>query len=207
MRARLALCLAVLALLGAACGGGDGGDAAAPDTATAPAETGGGGAATETAPELTTCSATDHGLTLPKQDLPPAVAEVRERIFAAVSECDLAELEKIALEKGEGFNYSFGEQGGSPAAYWQQLELNAADSPMYVLALILTMSVTRNEAGAYAWPAAYSENPTDAAWQEIVDAVLYTPQEIDQMRAAGSYTGWRTAITEDGDWQFFVEGD
>jgi hypothetical protein len=206
MRRLFALGVALLVLLvAAACGGGggDGDDAAAPETATAPADT-----AVESVPELTTCSATDHGLTLPKQDLPPPVAEVRERIFAAVSECDFAELEKIALEKGEGFNFSFGaSQGDSPAAYWRQVELNAADSPMYVLALILTMSVTRNEAGAYAWPAAYSENPTEAAWQELTDAVLYTPTEIEEMRKAGSYTGWRTAITAAGDWQFFVEGD
>ena len=204
MRRLFVIGFAALALLGAtSCGGGDGEDAAAPETATAPAGTG-----AESVPELTTCSATDHGLTLPKQELPPAVAEVRERIFAAVSECDFETLEEIALEKGEGFNFSFDESAGdSPAEYWRQLEASAADSPMYVLALILTMSDARNEAGAHTWPGAYSENPTDAAWQEIIDAVLYTPQEIDQMRAAGSYTGWRTAITPDGDWQLFVKGD
>jgi hypothetical protein len=28
------------------------------------------------------------------------------------------------------------------------------------------------------------------------------------MRESGTgYTGWRTAITADGDWQFFVAGD
>jgi hypothetical protein len=27
------------------------------------------------------------------------------------------------------------------------------------------------------------------------------------MKAAGSYLGYRTAITADGDWQFFVAGD
>jgi hypothetical protein len=202
MRRPFVIGLAVLTLLGAtSCGGGDGEDAAAPDTATAPADTG-----AAPVPELTTCSATDHGLTLPKQELPPAVAEVRERIFAAVSECDFEALEKIALEK-DGFEFSFDEAGDSAAAYWSQLEANAADSPMYVLALILTMSTARNEAGAHTWPGAYTENPSDAAWQEIIDAVLYTPQEIDQMRAANSYTGWRTAITADGDWQLFVEGD
>jgi hypothetical protein len=203
MRRPFVIGLAVLALLGAtSCGGGDGDDAAAPDTATAPADTG-----AASVPELTTCSATDHGLTLPEQELPPAVAEVRERIFAAVSECDLEALEEIGLEK-DGFEFSFDESAGdSASAYWSQLEANAADSPMYVLALILTMSTARNEAGAHTWPGAYTENPTDAAWQEIIDAVLYTPQEIDEMRAANSYTGWRTAITADGDWQLFVEGD
>jgi hypothetical protein len=27
------------------------------------------------------------------------------------------------------------------------------------------------------------------------------------MKEQGSYLGWRTAITADGDWQFFVAGD
>jgi hypothetical protein len=214
MRSLLATGSAAVALVlgAAACGGSDGEDEAAPETAaetsTAPAETGTAPAPAETVPELTTCSATEHGLTLPKQELPPAVAEVRERIFAAVSECDFDGLEEIALEKGEGFTYSFGEQGASPAAYWRSLELNAADSPMYVLALILTMPVTRTEGGGYAWPSAYSENATDADWQALIDAVLYTPTEIETMREGGSgYTGWRTAITAEGDWQLFVEGE
>lgn len=215
MRSPLATGLvAVLLVLGSVgCGGSDGDGAAAPETATGaettgPAETSTTGTQTETVAEPATCSATDHGLTLPKQDLPPPVAEVRERIFAAVSACDFAGLEEIALEKGEGFTFSFGEQAGSPAAYWRNLELNAADSPMYVLALILTLPVTRNESGSYAWPSAYNENPTEADWQALVDAVLYTPTELEKMREGGTgYIGWRTAITADGDWQFFVTGD
>jgi hypothetical protein len=205
MRRPLCIGLAILVVLGlAACGGGgDGDDAAAPETATAPIDT----SVQETVPELTTCSATDHGLTLPKQDLPPPVAEVRERIFAAVSECDFAELEKIALEKGDDFNFSFDATQDSPAAYWRQVELNAADSPMFVLALILTMPVTPTDAG-FAWPSAAGQKPTEADWQALLDNVLYTQQEVQSMRAAGTgYTGWRTTITADGDWQFFVEGD
>jgi hypothetical protein len=210
MRRPLAIGLAFLVLVGlAACGGGDGDDAAAPETATAPADTATAPAdtAVESVPELTTCSATDHGLTLSKQELPPPVAEVRERIFAAVSDCDFAELEKIALEKGDDFNFSFDATQDSPAAYWRQVEQNAADSPMFVLALILTMPVTRTDAG-YAWPSAAGPKPTEADWQALLDNVLYTQQEVQTMRAGGTgYTGWRTTITPDGDWQFFVEGD
>jgi hypothetical protein len=208
MRTPLAFVLAAVVLVvGASACGGDGDDTAAPETATAPVETGAGGG-TETAPELTECSSTDHGLTLPEQELPPAVAEVRERIFAAVSECDVAELEKIALEKGESFTYTVGEAGESPAAYWTDVELNASDSPMYVLALILTMPVTRTADGGYAWPSAYGEKPTEADWQALLDAVLYTQQEVNTMRGSGSgYTGWRAGITADGDWEFFVEGE
>ena len=78
---------------------------------------------------------------------------------------------------------------------------------MRALATILTLPYTRNESGSYAWPTAYSENPTEEAWQALVETGLYTQEQIDQMKTAGSYLGWRTAITADGDWQFFVAGD
>jgi hypothetical protein len=78
---------------------------------------------------------------------------------------------------------------------------------MRQLATILTLPPTRNESGSYAWPTAYDESPTDADWQALVDAGLLTQEQVDQMKAAGSYLGYRTAITADGDWQFFVAGD
>ena len=42
----------------------------------------------------------------------------------------------------------------------------------------------------------------------LVDAGLYDAAAIDQMKTqATGYLGYRTAITADGDWQFFVAGD
>ncbi len=82
--------------------------------------------------------------------------------------------------------------------------------PMRALATILAMPFTRNETGSYAWPTAYEESPTDEAWQALVESGLYPQADIDAMRTgagAGGYLGYRTAITADGDWQFFVAGD
>ena len=82
--------------------------------------------------------------------------------------------------------------------------------PMRALATILAMPFTRNESGSYAWPTAYEESPSDEAWQALVESGLYSQAEVDQMRSptgAGGYLGYRTAITADGDWQFFVAGD
>ena len=79
---------------------------------------------------------------------------------------------------------------------------------MKTLATILTLPHTRNESGSYAWPSAYSESPTDADWQALAEAGVYPQEQLDQMREAGvGYLGYRTAITADGDWQFFVAGD
>jgi hypothetical protein len=164
---------------------------------------------TETAtpePEVD-CSTAGLRTTLPDQDLPAPVAEVREEIFGAAIACDYNELERLALEQGEGFTFSYGGET-SAADYWRELEESGTDDPMRTLVTILSLPFTRNESGSYAWPTAYQESPTEADWQALVDAGLYTQDEIDRMKTQGTgYLGYRTAITADGDWQFFVAGD
>jgi hypothetical protein len=200
--ARLLLAaLLVLALAG--CGSGDGSDDAASTQPTTVTQT-----VTETEsvaqePEVK-CSTAGLRLTLPEQDLPPAVADVRKRIFDAAIACDYDTLEQIALEKGAGFTFSYGT-GTSAAEHWRTLE-ESGEGPLSVLALILVMPYTRNETGSYAWPTAYQESPSEADWQALVDAGLYSQPQVDAMKRGG-YVGYRTAITADGDWQFFVAGD
>jgi hypothetical protein len=154
------------------------------------------------------CAAAELNRVLPEEDLPQPVADVRQRVFDAALACDYEALEEIALEQGEGFTFSYGAgPDDSAAAYWRELEESGAEQPLRVLATILTLPHTRNESGSYAWPNAYSESPTDEAWQALVDAGLYTQEELDPMKAGGMYLGYRTAITAEGDWQFFVAGD
>lgn len=206
MTRRLAL-VAALVFVTAGCGSTDGTEDAG---STQPATV------TETVTETETvtaepevkCSTASLRLTLPEQDLPPEVADVRERIFGAAVACDYESLEEIALEKGAGFTFTYGE-GTSAAEYWRMLEESSTDEPkpLRTLATILTLPYTRNESGSYAWPTAYQESPSEADWQALVDAGLYTQEQIDSMKAGGSYLGYRTAITADGDWQFFVAGD
>jgi hypothetical protein len=200
--------LAALALAG--CGFGDSDETSAPATVTvtetvtttAPAETETGPA--EPAGE---CSAAGLDLTLEEQDLPEAVAGVRQRLFDAATACDYEALASLAGE--EGFTFSFGG-GDDPAAYWREVEEEGTSEPLPLraLATILTLPPTRNEAGSYAWPDAYSESPSDEAWQALVDAGLYTEEQVELMRTQGTgYLGYRTAITPEGVWQFFVAGD
>ena len=200
------LLLAALALALAGCGSDDADETAAPQPVTVTeTET-----VTETAPSPpqlgSQCSTAGLRLTLPEQDLPPEVADVRERVFGAAVACDYVMLEQIALEQGEGFTFSYGG-GASAAEHWRMLEESGAEEPMRILATILTLPYTRNESGSYAWPTAYQESPSEADWQALVDAGISTQEQVDQMKAAGSYLGYRTAITAEGDWQFFVAGD
>jgi len=170
--------------------------------------------ATETAPPPqagATCSTSTIRATLPEQDLPEPVSELRRAIWGAAIACNYEELERLALERGEGFTFSYGG-GTSAAEFWRGVEDAGTERPlpMRALATILAMPFTRNESGSYAWPTAYEESPTDEAWQALVDSGLYSQAEVDQMRdalGAGGYLGYRTAITAEGDWQFFVAGD
>ena len=201
----------VLAFAVVGCGSDDGDETAAPVTVTETVTATTTETVTEPAEPEVECSTSGLRLTLPEQDLPPAVADVRERIFAAAVACDYETLEEIALEQGEGFTFSFGASG-SPADYWREREeagdAESGPKPMFALATVLTLPSTRNESGSYAWPSAYDESPSDADWQAIVDAGLYTQEQVEQMQAGGTgYLGYRTAITPDGDWQFFVAGD
>ena len=203
---RIVALLAVAAVL-AGCGS-ESDEAAAPQPVTVTVtET-----ETETLPPPTTtepetgCSTSTVRTTLPEQELPGAVASVRQRIFDAAIACDFDSLQQIALEQGEGFTFSYGAET-SAADFWRGLE-ESGETPLLDLVRIISIPHTRNETGSYAWPSAYDETPAHEDWQALVDAGLYTQTEVAEMKAQNTgYLGWRTAITAEGDWQFFVAGD
>ena len=153
-----------------------------------------------------TCSTSGLRLTLPEQELPAEVTDVRKRIFDAAIACDYDTLQQIALEKGAGFTFSYGGEADA-SDYWRTLEEEGTEKPMRALGDDPHAAVHAQRVRLYAWPTAYSERPTEEAWQALVDAGLYSQEQIDTMKTGGSYLGWRTAITADGDWQFFVAGD
>jgi hypothetical protein len=153
----------------------------------------------------TSCSASGLSVKLPAQRLPAKVSAVRTRIAKAAVRCDYAALQRIAYER-DSFTFSYGNER-SAAAYWKQQERHG-DRPLARLVKILRLPVTRNEAGAYAWPTAYTTHPKAKDWDALVRAGVYTRTEVNRMRKGGNvYYGYRTAITRSGDWQFFVAGD
>ncbi|MBI4172425.1 MAG: hypothetical protein HY511_06670, partial [Actinobacteria bacterium] len=112
-------------------------------------------------------------------------------------------LQAIALEGEPGFTYSYGGET-SAADFWRGEE-ERGGRPLAILVQILAMPHTRNEAGFYAWPTAYSEQPTAEAWNDL--EAVYSRDEINAWRDFGSYLGHRVGITPAGEWQFFVAGD
>ena len=149
-------------------------------------------------------------LTLPEQDLPSAVADVRKRVFDAAMACDYDTLEQIALEKGAGFTFSYGS-GTDASEYWRDLEENSTATPKPMRALADDPDAAASPATSRA--PTPGPPPTTRTRPRTTGARSSTPgstdaEEIDQMKTQGTgYLGYRTAITPDGDWQFFVAGD
>ena len=92
---------------------------------------------TQTVPEEpeVKCSTAGLRLTLPEQELPPEVADVRERIFGAAVACDYETLEQIALEKGEGFTFSYGSGDFGCRRTGGSVEEAGTERPLPMLAL------------------------------------------------------------------------
>jgi hypothetical protein len=141
-----------------------------------------------------------------QSDLPTPVAETRGALLAAIGAGDYEALRPL-IDPAH-FTYSFGD-GGDPIAYWKDIEANSDERPLEILGAILSMPFTRTEAG-YAWPFALVRDPASLSPDELrMLSTVYPNIEgaVDSWIAYGGYIGWRTGISRDGSWQFFVAGD
>lgn len=134
--------------------------------------------------------------------LPSRVAAMRRAIVAAATACDYEELQDLALAGTPSFTYTFGLES-TPAEHWRSLE--ARGEPVLAeLVAILDVPFTR-ERGTYAWPSAFTENPTEKDWEAL--RPVYSEEQIESFKRFGAYVGYRVGITRRGDWTFFVAGD
>jgi hypothetical protein len=190
-----------LLLLAVACGSDEGSPIAAGASSTTTSTT-----TTSAPPAAATCSTSGLRITLADQDLPDAVASKRKAIFDAAVACDY---DALAAEAGPQFNFTFGDGDAGPAAYWKAREADD-EQVLKVLVQVLNLPhVDRRlpDGGARytSWPSADQDVRTQADWDALQG--IYTEAQVEQFQAADSYTGYRTAITESGDWMYFVAGD
>ena len=159
-----------------------------------------------TAVPTETCSTAGIRVTLADQDLPDAVAAKRKAIFDAAVACDYDALGKLV---GPQFNYTFGDATGGPAAYWKSQE-DAGQPVMKSLVQVLNLpNVARQqpEGGAKytSWPSADQDVRTQADWDALKG--VYSDEQVAAFQKDDLYTGYRVAITDSGDWMYFVAGD
>jgi hypothetical protein len=151
------------------------------------------------------CPSLDQAVPQPVEGLPEAVAETRDAIVAAARSCDLELLERLA---GERFSSSFGGAGSENLSIWNDKGLE----PTVTLLDLLDMShatIPGPAGDIYVWPAAYSYETWEQVTEEEMDelARIHSEGEFDSFGAAGTYLGWRTGISENGEWMFFIAGD
>jgi len=214
---RVLLTLAALALLVAGCSDGDSdktvtadqtstSEAAMTDTSASSTETTAADSSTTTSIVDTECSASGVERPGPQPELPSAVAERREAILTAALICDL---DALAILTSPSFTASFG--GGDPKDVWIADE-DSGYEPMRALVEILRLAPTPTEAADgvfFLWPPAFTYD----TWEEVPEAdrealrVLYNDSDFEGFAQFGGYIGYRTGITEDGTWTFFVAGD
>lgn len=156
------------------------------------------GTASIAAPETTNAS------------LPEPVARTRQAILAAASAGDLAGLGKLLRpESRGGFNYTFGPafEGGA-VAYWQDEEDKGLGHPLADLQRILQLPPARVDT-LYVWPYLFSRDLNTLSDEELhqlrqLEGGLSLVGMVD---SEGNYLGPRTAITDRGEWIYFVSGD
>lgn len=159
----------------------------------------------DTAPAAS-CSAQGAPIPEPAPGLPDAVADIRDDIASAASNCDLATLEAIG---GDRLRTSFGGGGVENLRLWEEEGNGQLDTLVHILAMSHGVVEFDDGDTIYVWPAAFSHD----SWDDISDDELaelnaiYTAQELDQLAGFGSYAGWRIGIDQEGNWLFFVAGD
>jgi len=138
-------------------------------------------------------------------DAPEPVVTTAQLLLDSAMACDSAALVSLATQDDTAVSF-----GGVTVE--EALGLPDVEGRYLVLAALLSGTdpgvFDTEEGQQYRWPAASVEStPSDAQWQQVVDAGIYTQGDVDQMRAGDGYTGWRVGIATDGTWQFFIAGD
>lgn len=152
------------------------------------------------------CSAAELDIEIPPfEDIDEPASETARLLLDAALHCDEQVLFTVADESGTQLTFGALEPG-------QMFGLPERDTPYYaILAKLLGRTgpaqITTDEGTIWAWPAAFANPDVDSNWQRLVDADLYTQEEVEEMRKLDGYLGWRIGIATDGTWQYFVAGD
>ena len=159
--------------------------------------------ATPRDPAAAECSAGDLVVAqVQPEGVSEAAAETWNAIRNAAMACDYDALAALA---GDEFTYSYGG-GDDPAGFWAEAEARGDDDPMAKLVQITGTEVAVDDAGNYVWPAVHVRPEDEDAWMALEG--IYTTDLLDEWREAGTgYLGYRTAISPEGAWLYFVAGD
>lgn len=145
--------------------------------------------------------------------LPEPVKRMRNLIIEAVKSGDIEALRPLIGSGSEGTLLSLGGVEGDPIAF---LKEGYSDSDgqelLAILEEVLNAGYVHLDAGKpeelYVWPyfVAVPLERLDPR-QRVELFKIVTAYDYEEMKASGAYTFYRTAISPDGHWEFFVAGD
>lgn len=143
-------------------------------------------------------------------DAPAVVVAKWQALVAAVSTCDFDGLEALASPT---FSVLFGSYGVDQFRKWEEEGEPQMGTLLHLLSMtpaVIDYSHAPGVPDHYVWPAAFAYDNWQDVPAELVEELhaIYTEGELDEYFGTfGAYAGWRTSITESGDWMFYTSGD
>lgn len=145
--------------------------------------------------------------------LPFPARRMRELLIEAARSGDIEKLRPLIGKGDSATQLALGGADGDPIDYLKSL---SGDQQGYeILAMleeVLEAGFVRLDAGTeaelYVWPYFFATPLARLTPQQRVELYrLVTHGDYEDMKAFGAYNFYRTAITPQGKWQFFVAGD
>ncbi|WP_336057224.1 cytoplasmic protein [Nitratireductor sp. CH_MIT9313-5] len=145
--------------------------------------------------------------------LPEPVQRMRKLLMDAARSGDIENLRPLIGTGANRTQMALGGLEGDPIEFLR--EISGDDEGQEILAILLEVLEAGfvhldegTERELYVWPYFFSvplEELTPAQKVELFK--LVTAGDYEEMRTFGAYIFYRTAITPDGEWLFFVAGD
>lgn len=145
--------------------------------------------------------------------LPEPVKRMRDRIVEAAKTGDIEALRPLIGTGSDGTLLSLGGVEGDPIEFLREgYKDSEGQELLAILEEVLNAGYVHLDAGKpgelYVWPyfVAVPLERLDSR-QRVELFKVVTVYDYEEMKASGAYTFYRTAISPDGRWEFFVAGD
>lgn len=147
------------------------------------------------------------------EKLPEPVRRMRNLIIEAAKTGDIEALRPLIGSGSEGTLLALGGIEGDPIAFLKESYSDSDGQELLaILEEVLNAGYVHLDAGKpeelYVWPyfVAVPLERLDPR-QRVELYKIVTAYDYEEMKAAGTYTFYRAAISPDGHWEFFVAGD
>jgi hypothetical protein len=145
--------------------------------------------------------------------LPEPVKRMRDLIIEAAKKGDIEALRPLIGTGTEGTLLSLGGVEGDPIEFLKEGYRDSDGQELLaILEEVLSAGYVHLDAGKpeelYVWPY-FVAVPLDRLDppQRVELFKIVTAYDYEEMKSSGAYTFYRTAISPDGHWEFFVAGD